>query len=374
MSPEVIAAIIAGSVSVLTFVGTLAAQVLGRRATSKDTEATLKEQSKQLNTTLKEQGKQLDRTLEEQRARTLNERFATAAYMLGIDQPAAVRLAGIYAMSGLADEWEDNRQTCIDVLCGYLRMPYPADPGDGEKQLGFLADREVRHTVIRVITAHLRDEARKSWQDKEFDFTGVVFDGGDFSDAVFSGNVRFSSAVFSDGVISFHGSKFTGGRVAFDSAVFSGGRVEFPSAVFSGGRVTFRGAKFTGGWVRFRSAVFSRSTVSFRSAVFSHGRVSFTLAEFSGGTVDFRTANFAGGDVDFSKAASWTHQPQFDWEGIPPSGVKLPPQLDASGPELKSEGADSPRPPEPDAIGGSAAGPTAADESSRTPHQPDSHG
>jgi hypothetical protein len=338
MNPEVIAAIIAGSVSVLTFVGTLAAQVLGRRATSKDTETTLKEQSKQLNTALKEQSKQLDRTLEEQRARTLNERFATAAYMLGIDQPAAVRLSGIYAMSGLADDWEDNRQTCIDVLCGYLRMPYPADPGDGEKQLGFLADREVRYTVIRVITAHLRDEARKSWQDKEFDFTGAVFDGGDFSDAVFSGNVRFSSAVFSDGVVSFHG------------------------------------AKFAGGWVRFRSAVFSHSTVSFRSAVFSHGRVSFTLAEFSGGAVDFRTANFAGGDVDFSKAASWTHRPQFDWEGIPPSGVKLPPQLDASGSELKSEGAYGPRPPEPDAIGGSAAGPTAADESSRTPPQPDGHG
>jgi hypothetical protein len=37
-----------------------------------------------------------------------------------------------------------------------LRMPYQADPGDQadhEEQLAYRASREVRHTVIRVITA-----------------------------------------------------------------------------------------------------------------------------------------------------------------------------------------------------------------------------
>ena len=34
-------------------------------------------------------------------------------------QPAAVRLAGMYAMAGLADDWKENRQTCVDVLCAY---------------------------------------------------------------------------------------------------------------------------------------------------------------------------------------------------------------------------------------------------------------
>lgn len=43
MSPSVIAAFIAASVSVLTLIGTLAAQYFGRRATSKDTEKTLGE-------------------------------------------------------------------------------------------------------------------------------------------------------------------------------------------------------------------------------------------------------------------------------------------------------------------------------------------
>jgi hypothetical protein len=114
MSPEVTAAIIAASVSFLTLIGTLAAQYLGSRATRHD---------------LEEQGKRLDRTLAEQRTRTLNERFATAAGQLGSDKPAAVRLAGAYAMAGLADDWEENRQTCVDVLCAYLRIPYAPDPG-----------------------------------------------------------------------------------------------------------------------------------------------------------------------------------------------------------------------------------------------------
>jgi hypothetical protein len=76
MSPEVTAAVIAASVSFLTLIGTLAAQYVGRRATSE----------------------QPDRTFAEQRSRGLNERFATAAEQLGSDKPA-VRLAGVYASS-----------------------------------------------------------------------------------------------------------------------------------------------------------------------------------------------------------------------------------------------------------------------------------
>ena len=83
----------------------------------------------QLNETLKAQNRQLDRTLAEQRTRTLNERFATAAEQLGGDKPAVVRLAEVYATAGLADDWEANRQTCVDVLCACLRMSYEPDPG-----------------------------------------------------------------------------------------------------------------------------------------------------------------------------------------------------------------------------------------------------
>jgi len=152
MNPQVVAAIIAAAVSALTLIGTLAAQYFGRRATSRDTEKTLEEQRKHLDRTLAEQSKQLDRTLAEQRTRTLNERFATAANQLGSDKPSAVRLAGVYAMAGLADDWQANRQTCVDVLCAYLRMPYEPDPGKEASvpdKLAYRSSREVRHTVIR---------------------------------------------------------------------------------------------------------------------------------------------------------------------------------------------------------------------------------
>jgi hypothetical protein len=69
--------------------------------------------------------------------------------------------------------------TCF--LLRYLRMPYEPDPGkDSTEQLAFQASREVRHTVIRVIGAHLKKDAAVSWQGRSFDFNGVVFDSGDF--------------------------------------------------------------------------------------------------------------------------------------------------------------------------------------------------
>jgi uncharacterized protein YjbI with pentapeptide repeats len=233
-----VAAIIAASVSFLTLIGTLVAQYLGRRATSRDTQKTLEQQRKQL-----------DRTLAEQRTRTLNERFATAAEQLGSDKPS-VRLAGVYAMAGLADDWE-NRQTCIDVLCAYLRIPHEPHPGQDApepQRLAFHAIREVRRTVIRVITAHLKEDAAVSWQGLNFDFTGVVFDGGDFRNVQFSGGmVNFNGAQFSGGRVDFSRAQFSGGWVYFSNAQFSGGIVYFGYAQFSGGRVDFDRAQFSGG-------------------------------------------------------------------------------------------------------------------------------
>jgi uncharacterized protein YjbI with pentapeptide repeats len=299
MSPEIEAAIIAGGVGVLTLLGTLGAQFYGIQRTSRDTEKTLKEQSDLL-----------DRTLKEQRTRTLNERFATAADKLGSDKPPAVRLAGVYAMAGLADDWPENRQTCVDVLCAYLRLPYAPDPGDdpaAPEQLDFRASSEVRHTVIRVITGHLKADAAVSWRGLNFDFTGVVFDGGDFGDTEFSGStVSFRSAQFSGGTVDFRSARFSGGTVDFNRTEFSGGTVDFGDAEFSGGTVDFSGAEFSGGTVDFGGAEFSGGTVDFGGGQFCGSAVSFRGAKFSGGTVSFRggfgVGNFSGGTVDFSGA------------------------------------------------------------------------
>src|SRR6266568_3710486 len=188
------------------------------------------------------------------RIRVFNERFIAIAAQLGDDQ-AAVRLAGVHAMAGLADDWKENRQTCVDVLCAYLRMPYEPDPGEeapAAELLAFRGSREVRHTVIRVIAAHLQRDAAASWWGLEFDFTGAVFDGGNFEGATFHGSK-----------VSFTGARFSGGRVSFENALFSGGEVNFSGAEFSGGEVSFYGAGFTGGKVRFSSAKFSGGEVNF---------------------------------------------------------------------------------------------------------------
>jgi hypothetical protein len=137
------------------------------------------------------------------------------------------------------------------------------------EQLAFQASREVRHTLIHVVTAHLKGGAAVSWQGLNFDFTSVVFDGGDFYDA-----------------------KFSGGEVDFGRAEFSGGLVFFQHARFSGGTVDFGYAKFSSGTVDF-------------------------------GTVGFGGAEFSGGTVDFSEAGDWSTR-AFPWTDTPPQGVRLP--------------------------------------------------
>src|SRR5262249_4714356 len=148
VDPQVIAAWIAVCGVAVTVIATVVVQLLGRHWNKKD----LKAQRADTEGDLKEQREYLEKTLDEQRVQTLNERFATAAGQLGRDKPPEVRLAGVYAMAGLADDWEKNRQTCVDVLCGYLRMPYESDPGQDApepERLRYRASREVRHTIIR---------------------------------------------------------------------------------------------------------------------------------------------------------------------------------------------------------------------------------
>jgi len=238
------------------------------------------------------------RNLEATHSGQLTDRYASAAEQLGHEKPA-VRLAGVYAMARLADDWEPQRQPCIDVLCAYLRMPY-------EPETAPTGEREVRLTVIRLIRDHLRPIAAVSWQGRDLDFTGATFDGGDFTGATFrGGQVNFTGATFSGGEVNFFGAEFSGGRVNFYKAEFSGGRVSFTDATFNGGEVSFTDATFNGGEVSFTDATFNGGEVNFTDATFNGGRVSFTDAEFSGGSVSFADAEFNGGQVDFGQVATW---------------------------------------------------------------------
>ena len=111
-----------------------------------------------------------------------------------------------------------------------------------------------------------------SWQGLNFDFTGVVFDGGDFS-----------------------GARFSSGIVLLTSAEFSGGEVDFTQVEFSSGGVYFTQAEFSGGKISFRGAVFS-------------------------------------GEVSFEHAERWAYPPTFSWDGKLPIGVSLPAQVSGNPP------------------------------------------
>ncbi|MFE9701610.1 MULTISPECIES: pentapeptide repeat-containing protein [unclassified Streptomyces] len=231
-------------------------------------------------------------------ATQLAERYTKAAEQLGHDQ-AAVRLAGVYAMARLADDWQEQRQVCINVLCAYLRMPYETDT-DAE---GYMkGEREVRFTIIGTIRDRLQDpDAAATWCGHDLDFTGAVFDGGDFAGARFTGGtVRFSRATFSNGAVDFDGATFSGGTVSFGGATFSGGFVDFSTATFSGSRVSFSHAMFSGSRVYFGAATFSGGTINFIRTAFSSGMVDFDVAEFSGSRVSFNFAAFSGSNLDFT--------------------------------------------------------------------------
>ncbi|MEV6526975.1 hypothetical protein AB0M43_34105 [Longispora sp. NPDC051575] len=238
--------------------------------------------------------------------RLFNERFAGASEQLGSDK-AAVRLSGVYAMAGLADDWPTGRQTCIDVLCAYVRMPYATalddDHPDGaddrvawvKQQHWARGERQVRQTVIRVIGAHLREGAPVSWDGHDFDFTEAVFDGGELHHLTLTGGrLTMRGARFVTGRTSFVGTLFAGADVDFTGAVFSGGKVVLDDAVFALGRIAFMTAEFVGGTVSFARAEFTGADVNFNAAKFG-GRcsVGFHGAEFRSGVVHFERATFA---------------------------------------------------------------------------------
>ncbi|MGO4592123.1 pentapeptide repeat-containing protein [Paenarthrobacter sp. 2TAF44] len=273
------------------------------------------------------------------------ERFGAAAAQLGSEDPA-VRMAGVYAMAGVADEGTPaQRQQCVDVLCGYLRLPYNSDgdstgiaqlvikqpgqtpngPSDETTIKYRLHDKEVRATIVRVLASHLRQGAAISWSLCNIDLSDAVLTDSDFSGcrfdgeariagATFSGHVSFSEATFSEDA-RFNGVKFSGeawfreatfsGSARFDGATFSGG-AWFSEATFSGhvsfSEATFSEAGFSkatfSGDAGFRKATFS-GDAGFSEATFSEG-ARFSEATFSGDAW-FSGANFSG-DAGFSRA------------------------------------------------------------------------
>lgn len=155
----------------------------------------------------------------------LRERFTTAAGQLG-DSSTAIRLAGVYAMSALADDWiakdkVNEAGVCVDVLCAYIRSPRQAFLTAGTHQSpaelnearanDFAAETEVRRAIITVCRDHLRagDAGRAAWAGLAFNFKRATVDFTfnlsqcdlrrvDFKATHFRGRASFSGSTLGD--------------------------------------------------------------------------------------------------------------------------------------------------------------------------------
>jgi len=125
----------------------------------------------------------------------LGKRFQDAASQLG-NANAAVRLAGVYSLARLADDWPDQRQTCVNVLCALLRMRpqmktyteqhYPIElPDDG--------DQQVRRTVSDLISNRVTG-TEALWAACDFDLTYAHLVDFRLRDATISGRFIMNGA------------------------------------------------------------------------------------------------------------------------------------------------------------------------------------
>ncbi|WP_024806185.1 pentapeptide repeat-containing protein [Nocardia sp. BMG51109] len=280
------------------------------------------------------------------------ELFGAAARQLG-DADVAVRIAGVYAMAGVADEFRApaRRQQCIDVLCGYLRLPYEPDAGSNhlvsrieeaasqpkvELHYQFRQnDREVRRAIVDVIVAHLRPSAEVSWSDRDFDFADAVLEDADFRYAVFAGErAYFARSVFTGSrATTFEFAKFAARYVSFRKAVFRGRAAYFRQVEFApragGGSeergtgttfeeslfespVYFDDATFGGRSTRFTSATFSGGKTGFAGVRFDAETTAFDAVTFDGAGVGFDNTDFAGTRISFAGARFYSARTTFD--------------------------------------------------------------
>jgi hypothetical protein len=266
------------------------------------------------------------------------QRCGAASAQLG-DSDVAVRIAGVYGMAAIADESSTfaHRQQCIDVLCGYLRLPYDPDWGSSHltefvstttwsatppatnieeqrRQAVRQNDREVRKTIVRVIVRHLQDNADVSWSGNDFDFTDVLFEGASFAGATFNGRR-----------VSFAGAVFRGDTTAFDGVDFNSEIVTFHETRFESDHTTFADAAFRARYTTFEGAAFGGDDVSFEGATFGGEYVFFDGASFGAGETSFAATRFTCLRASFDSPEEW-NQVDFDWDNAPSGSTQAPPR------------------------------------------------
>lgn len=138
-------------------------------------EKQFEEQRQQSELSRAEQTKTDERNHHREVIRDLRSRYTTCAEQLA-HESAAIRLAGVYALASLADDWQqqndrNEKQVAIDLLRAYLRTPNTHTPELIAAMLPDTGELEVRKTILLALHNRSAEETSdpKSW--KGFDCT-----------------------------------------------------------------------------------------------------------------------------------------------------------------------------------------------------------
>jgi uncharacterized protein YjbI with pentapeptide repeats len=280
----------------------------------------------------------------------VTELYTKAVEQLGHSE-AAVRLGGLYALERVGQNNPVQRQTIVDVICAYLRMPATLDGrADVETQSNSIAtpaslglpagsphdpvnprdpgqELQVRLAAQRILTRHLRLTNRISdgdalavpmspgpsfWPHIDLDLAGAVLHDFDLQSCLV-GEARFDGAQFVGGALlvdTRFGSVVVFGRARFQGPALFRGTNFGASALFGGaqfeGLALFDNSHFAGS-AEFRDVGFFQQ-VAFRGAHFV-GNVRFNETKFRG-ISEFGSARFVG-DARFDQS-TFMHRPNFD--------------------------------------------------------------
>ncbi len=167
--------------------------------------------------------------------RRVTELYGKAADQLGSDK-APVRLAGVYALERLAQDHPRHRQTIVNLLCTYLRMPYqrPREP---------TPEQQVRAAVQEVFEVHLQpSDPSRFWPEIDLTLSGAALEYFWLRNCE-ARNANFRYTTFHE-IAAFRDTTFTG-RTDFHRCTFTG-TADLRRVAFGENKARFTDATFAG--------------------------------------------------------------------------------------------------------------------------------
>ncbi|OOC08271.1 hypothetical protein B0293_05295 [Amycolatopsis azurea DSM 43854] len=131
--------------------------------------------------------------------RRITELYTKAVEQLGADA-APVRLGGLYALERLGRSSDAQRETILDVVCAYLRMPLPVDRENVAENAGCSSGKPTRDQTeerqVRLAAQQILHRARRPgpdlWQVGRINLRGADLAGSDLS------GINLTSAILNE--------------------------------------------------------------------------------------------------------------------------------------------------------------------------------